>query len=104
MFFGLPTGRAVYRQEVVIFSFFVGQNVGQTLGYGIGIAIEFVRHLPKNELKLMPYLYNRKKWTLRFEPTTSAPSNFLRQLSLYLPHLKGLLLKRTITTVSQNLK
>jgi len=39
-----------------------------------------------------------------FEPTTSAPSNFLRQLSLYLPHLKGFLLKRTITTVSQNLK
>jgi hypothetical protein len=38
-----------------------GQNVEQTQRYGITRL--FVPHIPKNELKLMQYLYNRKKWT-----------------------------------------
>jgi hypothetical protein len=35
-------------------STFVGQNVGQTGGYGIGIAAEFVGQLPKIKLKPIP--------------------------------------------------
>ena len=41
----------VCRQKVVIFSIFVGQNVGQTVGYGIGIAAQFVRQSPKSNSK-----------------------------------------------------
>jgi hypothetical protein len=35
---------------LVKISAFVGQNVGQTVGYGIGIARLFVRHLLKTNL------------------------------------------------------
>jgi hypothetical protein len=39
---------------LVKISAFVGQNVGQTVGYGIGVARLFVRQSPKIELNLMP--------------------------------------------------
>jgi hypothetical protein len=44
-------GLSVYGKQcptlLVKISTFVGQNVGQTVGYGIGIATEFVQQLPK---------------------------------------------------------
>jgi hypothetical protein len=39
---------------LVKISTFVGQNVGQSVGYNISIATEFVRQLLKTRLDLMP--------------------------------------------------
>ena len=40
-------GQWTYDKLRVIISTFVGQNVGQTVGYGIGIAAKFVLQLSK---------------------------------------------------------
>jgi hypothetical protein len=39
---------------LVKISIFVGQNVGEMGGYGIGIAAGFVRQLIKTKFKIMP--------------------------------------------------
>jgi hypothetical protein len=43
--FRLPTGETVCLQKAAHFASFVRQNVGQTVGYDIGIAAEFIRQL-----------------------------------------------------------
>jgi membrane protein DedA with SNARE-associated domain len=47
IFYGLSIGGGQCPTLFVKISTFVGQSVGQTVGYGIGIAAEFVRHIPK---------------------------------------------------------
>ena len=48
---------------LVKISTFVGQNVGQTVGYVLALLLDFVRQLVKSELNLIPYFYNSKEWT-----------------------------------------
>ena len=50
-FFGLSTGGTVCRQKVAGITSFVDKSVGQTVGYGNGIARVFVRQLLKMSSK-----------------------------------------------------
>ena len=51
-------GLSVYGKQcptlLVKISTFVGQNVGQTVGYVLALLLDFVRQLVKNELNLIP--------------------------------------------------